>query len=817
MTPAEVVSASLVPGTKSVFFLGCFESRVTVYSQQVRALNLADAILDQKLVRETGSVAIVGAGAAGITAAAAFAVAAPNLKSIDLFEQKSEILHLQRNSRDRYLHPHLYDWPAPHARTEQAGLSLLDWHAGLASEVAASLHDQFEAIRKVSPINFKPMRHVEEVRPFRLGGCRVVVNGAPKDGGKYDVVIISIGFGYETLTDVGSPSYWAPSQLAGPIRAAGGPHSIFVSGNGDGGLVDFLIAAFNGLSHREIAEFLIGYDGIEPAEKMLLEIEERAWVTDDPMIDLYEEYRKFVLPLLPSHLWLEVEERLRPDVQVWLHTHEKHLLRRDTAILNRFAVFLAIEADRNAELSRIQLRVGTELLLGTSPLHDEIGLTGEAPITPLYRFLRFGADRADNLEPFKLLVKDFQAAKVLAPRGFRPATPDLTASARTRFQALESHIPRPVVHPRASLSEGGTRLRVRIAPTGDGRFAWSGDMGLSEVHRAWTEVGMSLDVTCEVPVSEAGVVTGALARLCAHAERCELACAGHVAWEEALACFTGRALPGPAVDIRFNVHDLTPEPAGGTRATIHTGEAFAAQVHAALDLTLLHLLHDTLEKFLHLDPPIEIGWIIERQLRGQMWEKWLSWHHELESCVDRRRRFLLLLATEQDPIVPDSNALVRLGPRILRAHLLRAAVFALAFSTCSGRALIPADRYPGNLAGTAITGHATGVAWVDGREIGPEMMERDWTAGLILLSELKAPPQLLAVPSMRLDRLATDPPGIVDVTVAEQPIVIGCDSTFQRAMEAGADAVCAHIRLVIDYRAAMAAATLETTGDSDHG
>jgi hypothetical protein len=45
-----------------VFFLGCFERRVTVYSQQVRAINLVAAVLDQDLVRANGKVAIVGEG-----------------------------------------------------------------------------------------------------------------------------------------------------------------------------------------------------------------------------------------------------------------------------------------------------------------------------------------------------------------------------------------------------------------------------------------------------------------------------------------------------------------------------------------------------------------------------------------------------------------------------------------------------------------------------------------------------------------------------------------------------------------------------------
>lgn len=64
MTPAQVVADARVPGTQSVFFLGCFEKRVTFFSQQVRALNLVDAILGQQRAPQTARVAIVGEGAA---------------------------------------------------------------------------------------------------------------------------------------------------------------------------------------------------------------------------------------------------------------------------------------------------------------------------------------------------------------------------------------------------------------------------------------------------------------------------------------------------------------------------------------------------------------------------------------------------------------------------------------------------------------------------------------------------------------------------------------------------------------------------------
>jgi hypothetical protein len=66
MTHPAIFESARVPNT-NVFFLGCFETRVTVLSQQVRALNLVDAILDEGTVRQSGKVAIVGGGISGVT------------------------------------------------------------------------------------------------------------------------------------------------------------------------------------------------------------------------------------------------------------------------------------------------------------------------------------------------------------------------------------------------------------------------------------------------------------------------------------------------------------------------------------------------------------------------------------------------------------------------------------------------------------------------------------------------------------------------------------------------------------------------------
>jgi hypothetical protein len=402
---------------------------VTVLSQQRRALNLVDAIIaSAETVRSNGRVAIIGGGVSGMTATAAFAVGARGLQSIDLFEQLDKMLHLQVNS-DRYLHPHLYDWPAAGATRADAGLPILDWSADEAGMVANRILGQFNMIRTQSNnLSVKTKRSVKAIEPLGDRGCRLVVEGAPAEGDVYDAAIIAVGFGYEKETSGENQSYWAPSRLTGPLRPYPRPE-LFISGNGDGGLVDFTMAAFNRMTHSQITAFLTTYEGLENTHQALLEIEERAWQDAEEKVDILAEYKSLQLP---PHLLLNVYEQLRPDTEVWLHTKEPRLFRRKTAILNRFTTFLAIAADELRNRGLVHVCVGATI--EGSLNHGAIKI-GDTSITPLHRFLRFGPDSEANMRPFQTLSQKYRDAHPEKITGFRPAAPPLHESALLRFTA----------------------------------------------------------------------------------------------------------------------------------------------------------------------------------------------------------------------------------------------------------------------------------------------------------------------------------------------------------------------------------------------
>jgi hypothetical protein len=140
----EVLSLMEVPRAPGLFVLECFSRRVTVYSQQVRALNLVDALCGLGYLRQSKRVAVVGAGFGGITVAAALAQIGV---CVSLYDAEPVPMHLQLSSAKRFLHPHIYEWPIKDINDVDAGLPVLNWYAGYANKVARDIRDSRNSIR----------------------------------------------------------------------------------------------------------------------------------------------------------------------------------------------------------------------------------------------------------------------------------------------------------------------------------------------------------------------------------------------------------------------------------------------------------------------------------------------------------------------------------------------------------------------------------------------------------------------------------------------------------------------------------------------
>lgn len=800
MTPDEIIAEALVPETHSVFVLGSFEQRVTVFAQQVRALNLVDAVLSRGLLQDTGSVAIVGGGAAGITAAVALARAAPNLKALDLFESRSNVLELQHNS-SRYLHPHFYDWPYAGSDNPNAGLPLMNWTAGSAGDVAATLRAQFDDARRSSILQFQPDLRVTGLNPSTISTVRVLVPGASPLGKIYDVVILAIGFGLESFLDGETPSYWLPSQMSAALLTHQAEPLIFISGNGDGGLVDFLMSALNAMEHRAICELILGLD-LGPAIAVLELIEHDAWAVGGADLDLLALYRDRVRDLVPQAVWQAVISRLRPQARIHFHTNEPRLLRRTTALHNRLAVFLVIEADQMSGNNRIQITADVPFD-GPAPVTGPITLEGVASFTPYRRFLRLGADTHLNFKPFETSLSTFP--NLVRVSAIRPESPQLTATARARFEAAAAPV---VAAPEAAVAAAGAGAADELLLRADGSdIEWFSTVTPRDAERYWVG-GRPLAVYADISAADAGPLVAAIARVGAHVPGFAIHARDVDGWRTAMnALCAPRELPGPGLSAPCVVHDwAAPLPLD---MRVSAAPALLAEtVHAALDKKVLQQLRGALYDILG-PAAVEMGWLIEPTLKARLWAQWEIWYGAVLADAVTRRRFLLLLATEQDHADMREGMLVRVGPRILSPFLTKPALFGLAFAVCSGLALAPAGGPPGNVATNSITGHACGVGWISGRELGASCVARQrWSTSIVLLAQLKDAFHLIEG-ERRFDRAASDPPRVGMISPGEEPLVIGADDAFVTALEAGEQSVRDYFQSIFKWRSEMARTSLE--------
>jgi hypothetical protein len=229
----EIIRLTEVPHAPGLFVLGSFARRVTVYSQQLRALNLADALAGLGFLRRETRVAVVGAGFAGLTMSAALAKMGA---SVTIFDRYNVLAGLQNSCKTRYLHPHIYDWPSKRIQDVAAGLPFLSWAAGNADDVVAAVADEWRAMATDHGIVEHFGREVRELQQAH-GQWEVRLDGQEHPE-CFELVILAVGFGVEKPDRrEKSYSYWADLPLKHELVQK---KLWLVSGAGDGALTDVM-------------------------------------------------------------------------------------------------------------------------------------------------------------------------------------------------------------------------------------------------------------------------------------------------------------------------------------------------------------------------------------------------------------------------------------------------------------------------------------------------------------------------------------------------------------------------------------------------
>jgi len=339
--PEDVLRHMEVPGEPGLYVLGCFERRVTLYSQQVRALNLVYALHHEKRLKPGDAVAVIGGSVAAMTTAAG---AARLGYEVTLLEKGGVLLPLLRGNRSRWVYPHLYDWPEPESEQRDAGLPLLDWTAALAQEVADQLDTAWKGLAQRACIKVHTGVSSIDVHP---GASRLVTwNKRGPQRGKFAAVIFAVGFGLERrMKDTPWVSYWQNDALHQPSLEGRRRH--LISGCGDGGLIDLLRVCVRDFRHEHLIDQFLTRVPAATRER-LLAIDDEAGRVRDPGEYLDEQYRALDVPQEVDDAFGE----LREDTTAVLNGLDASPFNLGASILNRFLV------------SRLLFRFGVDYRVG---------------------------------------------------------------------------------------------------------------------------------------------------------------------------------------------------------------------------------------------------------------------------------------------------------------------------------------------------------------------------------------------------------------------------------------------------------------------
>lgn len=346
---SRVLATSRVPHP-CLYVVGTFDRGVTVLSQQMRALNLVWALVQERQIRARApgvteldgprsNVAIVGAGFAGLSVAAGLIRKGAHA-DITIFEQRDTLLPLQHGSDTRWLHPRIYNWPAKRSETNAAMLPLLNWTAARASDVAVQVLSEWKELAqpKIDRLTlYCNTRHLQIYEP-PLGGSRLQIEWIgdqrdPCDGrsntgslqstvGKtnaFDLVVLAVGFGLERD---GAFSYWRNDTLGQPSLDK--PRLTYlVSGQGDGAMIDLLRLRISQYRQDRILPELFAS---RPCLVEAIEILYREHQVEEKS-GIFAAFENLFTkcPVDLENVRVELSKRLRRDTDVILHLKVRRL------------------------------------------------------------------------------------------------------------------------------------------------------------------------------------------------------------------------------------------------------------------------------------------------------------------------------------------------------------------------------------------------------------------------------------------------------------------------------------------------------------
>lgn len=416
-TPDQILQHTRLPGAPNIYVLGCMERRrVTIGSQQVRAVNLIHAIAtnhyrhwqlgdgwhDGNYPGWKERVLVVGGSAGGLTAAAH---AAFRGATVTLVEMKDRLMPNLVDSV-RLLHPRVYEWGSPQPfevtatpdywKGGRVGIPLLDWTADEAKKVRESLLAEWDGWQQLYKIDVRTY----EVPPYGGADWPLLLKSE-----KFDHVILAVGFGQERRmphpdwVDCAAKSYWEPDNLE---RRSG---NILICGNGDGALTDLFRSCLRGFGQDRLVPVLEKVDWDRALEQRVLAIETALESHPDSADAEYEMARAYLSMRAPAlDAW--TANSLRDDIRVWLSVRPTHGFSKESAFaraafpLNRLLLASLLRVAEHSCFRRLDI-IYTKGNLPVVPpgdgMHHLIFRAG-VDFKPVQRLLPHAAKGLDDLE-----------------------------------------------------------------------------------------------------------------------------------------------------------------------------------------------------------------------------------------------------------------------------------------------------------------------------------------------------------------------------------------------------------------------------------
>ncbi|MER9483259.1 hypothetical protein NKI74_28455 [Mesorhizobium sp. M0494] len=803
LLPQDILDGAAVRDRPNLFVIGSFDRRITFYSQQVRGLSLVHALKDLGYLNANPRIAVVGGGAAGVAAAAAAALVTES--QIVLFEKAGELLPLQSTTDRRRLDPHIYDWPAHDTTDPIADLPILDWESGSCRSVRDDVLVGFnDIVVRLAPRLQPRVRHQVTALNVVPDGYQIEFTDldrplpAPGNGlrEQFHIVLLAVGFGVEPIEPVPtiqSASYWTDAGVPVAEFAGRPTPRFFISGAGDGGLIDFVAAGARDFDHAGMIQLVSSHPGIAALKPALAAIDVRARARDaaGARFDFLAAYNAELLqPLSDIGLVAAVAQQLRPGVRLTLQTQHAELFEVSTATLNRLAAYLTIKAiDGDPQRTFRHLQCDAVARIAPPDPAPEVAdfwldCAGERVAADAV-IVRRGPRRDVVRAPFAAHLVSHEAnhKEWLTRHGEATLVPKLSSAARTLFREAARKADIPLAPRLQRLAAHQLPISVQLLREA-GNIRWSGAIPAEQLLRSWSE-HQPFEIILPDSPEYLGSVAGAVLRVACHSNNCRL----HAApgqWSQHVRALSleskhAEGMAMPAI--------VAGNPGGAAQNPIMLPpDILARRIHRSLDSWLLERLDAHLQPFFasNTDPGRPINLKIATDLRAVMAATWATWHASFTDEPVLLGHFLRLMICAVDDDDNRDAAQILVGPNKW-AVILRGTAVALAIAA-AWEATSPKGIRPGNLVrlrngDSAWAGHGCAADMINGDEMSLCAASFMWQTQFVILV-VKSAIEVSRIAERPFARVDTDQPGLSE-TAGSGPVIMSISRDFIDAVAAG--------------------------------